>query len=42
MEIIDTLVDQVDYVGYLQKTHGPDAVHRHQNVEELKVRPKSH
>ncbi|MBW0480702.1 hypothetical protein O181_020417 [Austropuccinia psidii MF-1] len=36
-DIIDMLVDRIDYMSHLEKTYGPEAVHRRENVEELKA-----
>ncbi|KAG0145759.1 hypothetical protein CROQUDRAFT_658266 [Cronartium quercuum f. sp. fusiforme G11] len=37
VEIIDTLLNQIDYEAHLRKQHDSDAVHRYQNVQELKA-----
>ncbi|KAA1096075.1 hypothetical protein PGT21_004275 [Puccinia graminis f. sp. tritici] len=36
-EIIDNLVERINYADHLQKTYGPDAVQRDQNIQELKA-----
>ena len=36
-EMIDTLCEKVAYRAHLEKTQGPDAPERWENVEELKV-----
>ncbi|POW09282.1 hypothetical protein PSHT_09185, partial [Puccinia striiformis] len=36
-ELIDHLVERINYGDHLQKTYGPDAVQRDQNIQELKA-----
>ncbi|WAQ87939.1 hypothetical protein PtA15_9A63 [Puccinia triticina] len=36
-DIIDHLVERINYADHLQKTYGPDAVQRDQNIQELKA-----
>jgi len=36
-ELIDYLVERIAYSDHLQKTYGPDAVLREQNIQELKA-----
>lgn len=37
VDIIDQLCDRIDYVGYLEKSHGPDARERIENLRELQA-----
>ncbi|PLW13485.1 hypothetical protein PCANC_15611 [Puccinia coronata f. sp. avenae] len=36
-ELIDHVVERINYTDHLQKTYGPDAVQREQNIQELKA-----